>query len=168
MIYYLNFIFAAVSAICAVISLILSNSAKQSKNKSQEIKEEIYAYRKNTKEKNDLILLKQAIEPIKNLSDEFCKISTKKIPQPGDNKNALAYYSEHFETLNKLSYDIPEKYKEVKKSINYLKEGLNTCIVNKKTFDKLDSSSLFNYMSMIDNYSTLIDNLNTITSDLLI
>ena len=162
----LNFVFTAISAICAVIGVLLTISANNSKKESKQIKEEIINYRAQINEKNDLLLLKSTIEPLKTLSNQFCRISTKRMPELRG-KTTLDYYAEHFEQLNKLSFKIPEKYKKVKETLNYLKEGFNTCIENEKTFDKLDNYSRFNYRSMTDNYSKLIDSINTITSELL-
>lgn len=170
----LNLIFTAISTVCAVIGtieLFISYRNKkqiiQSEKTVRSIRQEIEDYRINVTEKNNLIKLSMSINPIKQISNDFLKISFKSIPLPGDNKSELDYYNEFMTQINEILYDIPDEYIDIKELLIKIKNGFSNCLENKKTFDRLGQYSEYNYKIMGDYFQILIGKISAITSDLM-
>lgn len=162
----LDLLLAGISTICAIIGIPASISAFNNKKEVVKIKEEIETYRKEIIKKNDLIMLVPKIELIKKLSKTFSNISTRVIPQPGENKSELDYYAQIKNEINDILSDIPEEYIEIRNIVTDIKKALGHCIENKKGFDELDRNSQYSYLFVEDKFSNLLTKLNTLVREI--
>lgn len=162
----LGLIFSGICTIEAIFSIGVAIKVYGRKKEIDIIKNEIDSYRNDILEKNDLAILLSKIEIIKGLEKTFGKISTKVIPQPGDEKDEIQYYGTIKNNITEVMNDIPSEYRKVRKLIKEVKEALGYCISNSKKFNELSLEDKYSYQYVEAKFEYLLDELNKLTREM--
>lgn len=161
-----NLLFAGVSAVCAVIGIIMSTRTYKNKEDTEKIKKQIEAYRAEIIKKSDLLMLVPIVDEIKKISTIFSKITTNDIPRKGESKTELDYYGQIKNKTSDMLNEIPEEYKEIRDILDDIKSALGYCINEKQKFSELDRSNQYSYNYVDDKFTKVISKLNTLTRDI--
>lgn len=164
----LGLIFAGVSAICAVFSLIQAHKSKKKKSEAEEI---VNNLKRNIRNINNLDKLEPQIKQLMKLSKDFRTISSGKFKQRGceeknKTKTEMDFYIELKEGTAKILEVIPCEYKSVRDNLNDINGAYSFCINNVKTFPELDRNNTYSYDFVEKKYQDALSQLNDAISNI--
>ncbi|PPK80601.1 hypothetical protein BXY41_106191 [Lacrimispora xylanisolvens] len=159
MINYLELLFAAISALGALLS---GFAAYQSRINKKEMDKTIDKLKNHIKSINDLILLEPVYSQLEKMAQKFNNIASGALPNARGSKTEIDYYVELKAEVSKILGNIPGEYTTFRVVLTDIISAFTSCINESKSFKQLDKDNRYNYAYVEEKYQDSLRELNTI------